>query len=229
MKIVKMESSGIVFESYEGTGEITSYKQDEVCNDRENECYTPVTEKVNFSIRPETENGALAKRLQKKMDQEVLVRYRYHRIEPVALGTNFEILEVNDLDHPTGEEKLPEQFSVEKTGSKRNYYLAGRILRLEYVGTVIGTYEGIYLDSQRGKVHPFSITSKEMAEYAWKAMLLKRDYVIGLSQAYVTGFRESHYDLFEVNLNPAELPALQRKAAKANAQEERDRKDQSPQ
>ena len=88
---------------------------------------------------------------------------------------------------------------VSKTGSKRNFSVSGKILSLEYQGTIIGTYEGLYLDEVRSKVHPFSITDEKMANYAWNTMKSNMKSNFGISVAFATGFRKSNYDLFEIN------------------------------
>lgn len=208
LKITKLESSGLVFESWEGSGQVLSFNKDETCNAAENECYTPVIGTVQFSVRPETDEGNLIKTLQRKMNQDLLVKFRQHRIEAAALSTDMEIVAIVEMaDKPPAD--LPAKTTVRKTGDKRNFYVPGRILRLEYVGTMIGTYEGLFKDGQKGKVHPFSVTDPAMADALWKSMALKRQYLFGVSQAYVTGMRKSDYDVFDLNLTEADMPKIE--------------------
>jgi hypothetical protein len=200
LTIRKFESSGIIFESWEGSGEITTYAKDENCNRDENLCYTPKKEMISFSVRPETNGGKLAAELQKSINKEVLVSFRVHRVEALALGTDFEITGVLDRVSNMPAD-FPAKKATKKTGAKRNFSVHGRILSLEYQGTAVGTYEGLYLDAQKVKVHPFSITDAAMAAHAYRLMALSRDYHLGVSQAFVTGLRKSDYDVFELNLN----------------------------
>lgn len=208
IKIQKLESSGIIFESWEGSGQVLSFNKDEKCNAEENECYTAVYSTIQFSVRPETEEGNLIKTLQRKMNQDLVVKYRQHRIEAAALSTDLEIVGATEITEKTPAD-LPAKTTARKTGDKRNFYVPGRILRLEYSGTMIGTYEGLYKDGQKGKIHPFSVTDRAMAEALWKAMPLKRQYLFGISQAYVTGMRQSDYDVFDLNVTEADLPKLE--------------------
>lgn len=211
LTVRKFESSGIFFESWEGTGEITSYAKDENCNREENQCYSPKKEMISFSVRPETNGGRLAAELQKSINKEVLISFRVHRIEALALGTDFEITSVLDSVSSMPAD-FPAKKAAKKTGAKRNFSVQGRILSLEYQGTAVGTYEGLYLDAQKQKVHPFSITDPAMAAHAYKLMTLNRDYHLGVSQAFVTGLRKSDYDVFEFNLNePAGAQDVQQK------------------
>lgn len=200
LTIRKFESSGIFFESWEGTGEFTSFAKDENCNAEENLCFTPTKETVAFSVRPETNGGKLAAELQKNINKEVLVSFRIHRVEAAALSTPFEITGIIERVSNMPAD-FPAKKATKKTGSKRNFSVRGRILSLEYQGTAVGTYEGLYLDAQKGKVHPFSITDEAMAAHAYKLMALSRNYFLGVSQAFVTGLRKSDYDVFELNLN----------------------------
>ncbi len=200
LTVKKFESSGIIFESWEGTGEVTVIDPSESCKQEENECYTPKKESIRFSVRPETDGGKLAAELQKNINKEVLVSYRIHRITAMALSSGFEITGLIE-PQTSMPSAFPAKMAVRKTGAKRNFSVLGRIIRLEYAGTAIGTYEGLYVDGQKGKVHPFSITEPAMAEHVYKVMALKKDYNIGVSQAFVTGVRKSDYDVFEINLN----------------------------
>lgn len=197
-KVIQFESRGIVFESYEGIMEIASYNKEEKCVEEKDECFSVTRIKQNFSVRPE--NGEIVNLLKKSINQEILMQYRVHRITAIALSSDTEILKVTSLSSalPEGTKDV---FAVKKTGSKRNFSTQGKILQLDYQGTFIGTYEGLYLDSTRGKVHAFSVTSPEMANHAWKVMQSSRSFHMGISVAFATGFRKSDYDLFEINFN----------------------------
>ncbi|MCE9598961.1 MAG: hypothetical protein K8S54_13425 [Spirochaetia bacterium] len=200
MTIKRFESSGVIIESWEGSAEVATYNKSEKCAELENQCYTVVRNLILFSVRPDTDQGKLAAELQKNLNKEILVSYKIHRIESLSLSTDFEVTGIIEAQDRLGPD-LPAKKVVRKTGGKRNFSVLGKILQLEYSGTVVGTYEGIYLDSQSGKVHPFSITSQEMANHAMKVMALRREYNIGVSQAYATGFRKSDCDIFEINMN----------------------------
>lgn len=197
-RILQFESRGIIFESFEGIMEVTSFDQKEKCEEEKDLCYTVTKEKRPFSVRPS--NAETVNLLQKSINQEVLLQFRIHRIAALALSSDNEILKAIQPSSslPSG---MPEKKVVKKTGSKRNFSVAGKILRLEYEGTLIGTYEGLYLDEKRGKIHPFSITNPEMAKHGWQAMQSTRSYNLGISVAFATGFRKSSYDLFEINYN----------------------------
>jgi len=222
MTIRKFESSGIFFESWEGSGEVTTYEPGEGCNADENLCYTPKKQLISFSVRPETNGGKLAAEIQKSINKEILISFRVHRVEAIALGTDYEITAVFDRVG-TMPSDFPAKKETKKTGAKRNFSVHGRILSLEYQGTAVGTYEGLYQDTQKGKVHPFSITDAGMANHAYKLMALSRDYYLGVSQAYVTGLRKSDYDVFELNLNePAGTQDLQPKQEEKPAERRED-------
>lgn len=200
MTIKRFESSGVIIESWEGSAEIVTYSKDEKCEEKENQCFTPVRKVISFSVRPDADQGKLAAELQKAINKEILVSYRIHRIEAFALSTDFEVIGILEVQDRLGPD-LPAKKVGRKTGGKRNFSVLGKILQLEYSGTVVGTYEGLYQDSQSGKVHPFSITAQDMANHALKVMSLRREYNIGVSQAYATGFRKSDCDIFEINMN----------------------------
>lgn len=203
IKVVKLESQGIFFNSYEGEFEIASYDKNEDCDMDEGTCYTPQKKRVRFSIREE--NKDIASFMQANLNRVMLIDYKVHRIEPVSLGTSLEILGAKPLIA-----KQPENFkrrmAVDKTGSQGNKSIYGKILQLEYRGTMVGTYELLIYDRQKDKVFPVSITNKKMADYARETMNSTQEYYIGLSTALVTGFRESDIDIYEINYDkPAEL------------------------
>ncbi|WP_010570619.1 surface adhesion protein Lsa26 [Leptospira broomii] len=195
-KLIQFESRGLIFDSYEGFLEVTTFDKNEKCDENKDECFTPTKQKVAFSVRPEMTE--VVNFLSKSLNQEVLIQYRIHRIEPIALSTDFEVLVAQKQETVLGKD-IADKFIGPKTGSKRNFSVTGRILSLEYRGTAIGTYEGIYLDEARGKVHPFSVTNEEVATFAWSALKYNLKYYLGISVAFATGVRESHYDLFEIN------------------------------
>lgn len=199
-RVIQFQSQGLVFESYEGIMEVTNYNETEKCDETKEECFTPIKTKIEFSVRPE--NSELVNFINKNLNQEILFQYKVHRIEAMALSTEFEILTA--VKQSMTATDLPEKKIVQKTGSKRNFSVQGRILNLNYQGTTIGTYEGLYIDEVRGKVHPFSITNETMAELSFKTLKSGVKHYFGISVAYATGLRKSNYDLFEINLkNPA--------------------------
>ncbi|AMX59011.1 hypothetical protein IQB76_12580 [Leptospira borgpetersenii serovar Hardjo-bovis] len=198
VRLIQFESRGIIFDSQEGLLEFTTYDKSEKCEASKDECFTPLKEKIEFSVRPE--NGEVVNFLNNNVNQEILVQYRVHKIEPIALSTDFEVIGAQK-QITTIPKEAPDKIIVNKSGSRRNFSVSGRILKLEYQGTIIGTYEGLYLDEVRGKVHPFSVTNEEVAAFAWNTMKFGTKYYIGVSVAFATGWRKSDYDIFEINYN----------------------------
>lgn len=196
-KIIQFESRGLIFESYEGIMEISNFSSEEKCDEEKDECYTPTKKQIPFSVRPE--NADTVNLLMKSISQDLLLNYRIHRIEAIALSSDTEVTLAIATVTSIPTELESDKLIVSKTGSKRNFSVSGKVLRLEYQGTLIGTYEGLYLDEVRGKVHPFSITDEKMANYAWATMKSSMKYNLGISVAFATGFRKSNYDLFEIN------------------------------
>ncbi|GIX41252.1 MAG: hypothetical protein KatS3mg129_0985 [Leptospiraceae bacterium] len=194
VRIIKLISGGIFFESYEGVLEIATYDDNEECEQIE-DCYTPLKKQVEFSVN--IENKETIKFLQNNLNKVILIDYKIHRIEPIALSTNFEILKAYPFKTNLPPD-FPQKFIVEKTGSK-NYSFFGKILQLEYRGTAVKTYEGIYYDRQKDKVRPFSITNEDMANYAKQTMEYTKEYYIGISKSIIKGFRETTFDIFEIN------------------------------
>ncbi|MCB1179719.1 MAG: hypothetical protein KDK36_19230 [Leptospiraceae bacterium] len=197
-KIIQFESRGIIFESYEGVMEIPSFSSDEKCEEEKDLCYSRTKITKSFSVRPD--KADIINLLSKSINQEVLLNYKIHMISAISLSSDTEILEAKVVsgDLPSG---LEEKKVVKKSGSKRNFSVKGKVLQLDYQGWMVGTYEGLYLDEKRGKVHPFSVTDENMAKHAWITMKSNRPYFMGISVAYVDGFRKSDYDLFEINYN----------------------------
>lgn len=193
--LTKLESGGLMFESWEGKAFEASYSSEETCNDDKRECYTPTRKAFEVSIRPE--NGETVNFMRKNVGREMVVDYRIHRVEPAALSSNFEVLKVyGQSENPPA--NFVRRLVVEKTGS-RNFDVYGRILSLSYRGTVIGTYEGLYYDISRKKVHAFSITNSRMASLARDTMFFRRPMHMGISDAIITGARSSNYDIYEIN------------------------------
>lgn len=198
IQLSKFESSGIIFESYEGTASVTTFDKKESCNSDENECYTPKTESISISVRPESKEAV--NYMLKNLGKQMLIQYCIHRIEPIALKTDFEVLNAQPISTARPAD-LAERHTVKKSGARRNFSVRARILRLEESGTGVKTYEGLYKDLQRNKVHPFSITDDSMAAFAFRAMQTGQAHYLGITQAYVTGFRDSDFDVFEINKN----------------------------
>jgi hypothetical protein len=196
-KIIQFESRGLIFESYEGLMELSTFSSDEKCDEEKDECYTITKQKIPFSVRPE--NAETVNLLMKSLNQDLVIKYRIHRIEAIALSSETEVIEALATVNSMPTELESDKLIVSKTGAKRNFSVSGKILRLEYQGTMIGTYEGLYVDELRGRVHPFSITDEKMANYAWITMKSNMKSNLGISVAFATGFRKSNYDLFEIN------------------------------
>lgn len=195
-KIIQFESRGVIFDSFEGVLEVTTYNKDEKCDESKDECFIATKKKMDFSVRPE--NAELVNMLLKSINQEYLLQYRVHLIKAIALSSDMEVVGASKQ-----EAAIPasqgEKLVVAKSGGKRNFSVTGKILQLDYQGTFIGTYEGLYVDETRGKVHAFSVTNEQMAKYAQAAMKSSGKYYLGISVAYATGFRKSNFDLFEIN------------------------------
>lgn len=202
IQIIRLEQSGLFYNSFEGKLRWASYDEDEECNEKEDQCFTPISVERKFSARPEEKK--LISFLKNNEGREMLIHYKIHRFEPVALSSNFEVLEAFVWkDNPSND--TPLKMAIPRSGKLRAFTLYGRILRLEYKGTVIGTYEGLYLDQKRRKVHPFSITDENMAEYAKKVIRGRRSYHMAVSQAYVATVRDSDFDIYAINYKRAPI------------------------
>jgi hypothetical protein len=195
-KIIQFESRGIIFESYEGIMEVTNFEKEEKCDAAKDECFAPKKTKIDFSVR--TDKPELINTLMKSINQELLIGYNIHRIKSISLSSEMEVLTAGKQESSAPVEQ-GDKLAVAKSGGKRNFSVSGKILQLDYQGTFFGTYEGLYLDESRGKIHPFSVTNEQMAKYALAAMKASSKYNMGISVAYATGFRKSDYDLFEIN------------------------------
>lgn len=193
-KLNKVESQGIMFDSYEGELVVTSYEKGEKCSEDDYECFTPLDKTIAFSVRPE--NKEVVNFLQQHKDESFLIQYRIHRIESLGLNTDFEITNAI-MPSPEAASPAP-KLQVSKTGS-RQFSFKGRFLKLAYQGTAVGTFEGLYLDEKTGKVHPFSVTNEQMAKHIYDVMKTGKSVYVGISDAIVTGFRQSDYDVYEVN------------------------------
>lgn len=194
----KLEQSGILFNSYEGLLDIVHYDRNESCDEANDACFTPKSKSIAFSIDPS--NSKLVNFVQKNVNREMIINYRIHRVEAMGLSSDFEITQAFALA-TTVPEDFQRQLAVDKTGKKRSFSVFGKILMLEYRGRAVGTWEGIYYDKQRDRVHPFSITNETIAKQILEVMKLKSPYHFGVTVAYVTGFRDSPYDVFEINLD----------------------------
>tara|TARA_Y100001937_G_scaffold83380_1_gene112792 strand:- start:722 stop:1429 length:708 start_codon:yes stop_codon:yes gene_type:complete len=193
-KMTKLESQGIMFDSFEGELIATSYNEDEQCSRDDYECYTPIDSTIQFSVEPE--NKEVVNFLQENKDGSFLIQYRVHRIENLGLNQDFEIIKAMHQGPDKAEPAAKK--SVDQTGS-RQFSFKGKFLQLDYQGTIIGTFEGLYLDEKTGKVHPFSVTNEGMAKHIYDVMKTGKSVYIGVSDAIVTGFRKSDYDIYEVN------------------------------
>ncbi len=193
VRVIKFVSKGIFFESYEGVLELGSFDDDEDCEDEN--CYTPQKKQIEFSVR--LENKDTIKFINTNLNKVILIDYKIHRIEPISLSTSFEVLKASSfvMDLP---QDFPLKYVVKKTGSTNNSFF-GKILQIEYRGTAVKSFEGIYYDRQKDKIRPFSVTNKDMANYIKKVMEYTKEYHIGISKAIIKGFRETPYDIFEIN------------------------------
>ncbi len=192
----KLEQSGIIFDSYEGMYDVVTFDRNEKCDEKENQCFNPKSKSLAFSIRPE--NARAVNFIQKNIGREMLVQYRVHRITAIALSSELEILDAKPIE-PQVSKDVKRQVAVQKSGAKRAFSLYGKILLFEYRGRAIGTYEGIYYDKQRDRVHPFSVPNEEMAKFIPTAMASSTPFYFGVSVSYVTAWRESDYDIYEIN------------------------------
>ncbi|MCE9597652.1 MAG: hypothetical protein K8S54_06755 [Spirochaetia bacterium] len=194
----KIEQSGILFNSYEGLYDIVHFDKNESCDEANDGCFTPKSRNVPFSI--DQANSNLVNFVQKNVNREMIISYRIHRVEPIGLSTGMEITQAFALA-AQAPENFQRQLVVSKTGSKRSFSVFGKVLMLEYRGRAVGTWEGIYYDKQRDRVHPFSITNDAIAKQLLEVMKIKNPYYFGVTVAYVTGLRDSPYDIFEINLD----------------------------
>ncbi|MDH5655993.1 MAG: hypothetical protein OEZ34_08805 [Spirochaetia bacterium] len=195
-KIKKLESRGLFFDSWEGIFEVTSYDKKEKCDKKKEECFTPVDKDQPFSIR---KNNSKAVQFLRKKDVEgdFLIRYRIHRIEKLTLSSRFEVLDIIEIEKKPPE-NFPRKLVVKRTGY-RNFNVEGEVLRFGRQGICFKTFEGMYRDKRSGKVHPFSVTQKEMADYVYTAMKYSEPFNIGISDAIAKAVRKSDYDIFEIN------------------------------
>ncbi|HMW60268.1 MAG TPA: hypothetical protein PKA91_11530, partial [Leptospiraceae bacterium] len=151
---------------------------------------------IAFSVRPE--NAVVANFVQKNVGREMLVQYRIHRFTAIALSSELEITDAKAIQTQLPAD-VKKQVLVKKSGSKRSFSVYGKILQFEYRGRFIGTYEGIYYDKQRDKVHQFSVTNEEIAKQLQLCMQTNVPFYFGVTVSYVTAWRESDYDIFEIN------------------------------
>ena len=151
IKLVKFESRGFVKESWEGVAIEPSYDDDEKCDKKKNQCYTPIAKRFKLSVRPKRKK--VVNFMRKNIGREMLVIFRYHKFEPVALSSNFEVLDVYSQGA-----RPPSNFKRRITAKKSgtiNFSLYVRILSLEKRGIAINTYEGLFLDVRKGKSTSF--------------------------------------------------------------------------
>ncbi|MBL8021933.1 MAG: hypothetical protein JNM27_19820 [Leptospirales bacterium] len=200
----KLEQSGILFNSYEGMLDIVHYDRNESCDEANDACYTPKSKSIPFSI--DDTSTKLINFVQKNLNREMIINYRIHRVKAMDLSSDFEITQAFALAQAVPE-NFQRQVTVDKTGKKRSFSVFGKILMLEYRGRAVGSWEGIYYDKQKDRVHPFSITNETIAKQVLEVMKIKNPYYFGVTVAYVTGIRDSAYDIFEINLDgPAGAP-----------------------
>ncbi len=196
----KIESRGIFYESYEGKAYEAWYDSGEKCDDskEKRDCYTPTRRRFDFSVRPE--NAVTVNFLRKNEGRELLIEYQIHRVEAAALESSFEVLKAYAREDAPPTNMQRRLVNPDKSGS-RHFNVYGRILSLEYRGTVIGTFEGLYYDMRKRKVHPFSITWPRMASMARDTMFFVKPIHFGITDAIITGARASSYDIYEINFD----------------------------
>lgn len=197
IRLKKFESSGVFTTSWEGEAEQAFFDEDEDCDEKNYRCFEPTLETFKLSVREE--NKQIIEFMRKNVGREMVIVYRRHRVEAVSLSSDTEVIKVfaQRTSAPAG---VPEKFDAKITGS-RNFSVYGRVLRLEKRGLAVKTWEGIYLDRTRRKVHPFSVADDKMAEHLLKTMESTKLYHLGVSKALFTAVRETKYDIFEVNYN----------------------------
>ena len=196
MKPLKLENKGLVKRSFEGIMEWGGYDKREKCNDDQDQCYTPALMKAEFSIRPD--NARAVKFIGENLEKEMVIKYKIHRVTPVFLSTNFEIIDCFEIKKglPPG---MPEKHVVKQTGNRRNFSVEGKFLKIERRGSVIKTYEILYYDRRNDRIHPASIVDENMAKLAIQSMAFDVEFNFGISVSFVDGVRESSYDVFEIN------------------------------
>lgn len=196
-KLTQFESRGLIFNSYEGSIEISDFNKEEKCDESKDECFMQTKKMISISVQPD--NVDVVNLLNKSLNQEFVFEYNIHRITPISLSSDFEVLKVYRQESSQNLVQGKDKFQVNKSGGKRNFSVVGKILKLDLQGTFVKTYEGLYVDEVRGKVHLFSVTNEEMAKFALESMKQNGKFFFGISVAYVNGFRKSDYDLFEIN------------------------------
>lgn len=197
IKLVKFESSGIFKKSWEGEAHRAFFDEDEDCDEKNYRCFEPQLETFDISVREK--QTRIIEFMRKNIGREMVIVYRKHRVEAAALSSNIEV--TNVFAQRT---RLPSGFQEKITGKitgSRNFSVYGRVLRLEKRGLAVKTWEGIYLDRTRRKVHPFSVSDDKMARHLLKTMGYTRLYHLGVSKALFTAVRETKFDIFEVNYN----------------------------
>jgi hypothetical protein len=196
VRVTRLENKGIVYRSYEGVLEWVGFDPDEKCDAATEECFLPILESRAFSLRED--QSKLIRFIGENLNREMLVHYQIHRVTALKLSTDFEILEAYEISRrlPAG---FPEKKLVEQTGDKRNFSVKGKFLKIERKGTAIKTYEIVYYNREKDRVHPASITDRDMAEFAIQTMHFDIEFFFGVSESFVKGVRESTYDIFEIN------------------------------
>ena len=196
VQIEKFGSDEYVWKSYEGVINYASFDDDEECDEEEHWCYTPILETHDFSVKED--NKQLAYFLKENVGKTMLIHYKKHRTEPWGMKSRLEVTEA----YPQLEQKpegIPDYFAVEKTGSARNFWIYGLVLKLEREGVTYSTWEGMYYDKQRDRVHLFSVSQDSMAQALELAMKSETMYYLGISEARVTWWRHTDLDIFEIN------------------------------
>lgn len=197
IKLLKFESEGVVTKSWEGEAERAGFDDGEDCDEKDYRCFEPTLDTFRLSVREE--NKQAIEFMRKNIGKEMVIAYRRHRIEALGLGSDMEVTGVFAQTDKLGGD-VPERITGRITGS-RNFSVYGRVLMLEKRGLAVTTWEGLYLDRTRRKIHPFSVSEDKMAEHLLKTMGCARLYHIGVSKALFTAVRETSFDIFEVNYN----------------------------
>lgn len=195
----KLEKSGVLSITWGGTFEFAGFSPGEDCDDNEGECYQPRVRTAEFKLKDD-DNPVLLNFLKANRGKEMFVRY-----DLPLFGEEWQLIDaVVWSQHPV--RGLPPAVRVPPSGSRRDFTVYGRVLRLERTGSVQTIWEGLYLDQRNRRVHAVSITNERIVAYLALAMASRESYHLGVSVAYFPGFRNSTHDIYEINYATAPAP-----------------------
>jgi len=198
IRLIKLEHKGMITKSYEGIADRAGYDGGEKCDESNYQCFNPTLDTFDLSIRDTPQNKNLINFMLSNLEKEMIIEYQVHRIAAFSLSSRTEVLAAFPQ-----QEILPDNidrvFKTPKTGDKSSFDIFGRVLRLEKRGLTVKSWEGIYLDRKRRKVHPFSLSNEAMAQHLLKLIRYQPEYHMGVSVHYFATVRETPYDIFEIN------------------------------